>query len=64
MGADILVIDPDGSNLTNLTKDDEPGWQPDWSPDGEWILLARESSDPLDLWVMVLASENPEGFLW
>lgn len=51
-GADIFVIAPDGTGLTNLTHDPEPDWQPDWSPDGSKIVFARGPSDPLDIWIM------------
>lgn len=51
-GADIFTIAPDGSGLSNLTRDSEPDWQPDWSADGSTLVFARGPGDPLDLWVM------------
>lgn len=36
-GADIFVINTDGSELTNLTDHLGLNAQPVWSPDGEWI---------------------------
>ena len=51
-GADIFRINPDGSDLVNLTYDLEPDWQPDWSPDGSRIAFSRGPGDPLDIWVM------------
>ncbi len=51
-GADIMVMDPDGSGLRNLTNDGEPDWQPDPSPDGRRLVFARGPGDPLDLWTM------------
>jgi TolB protein len=50
--ADIMTVAPDGTDLRNLTNDDEPDWQPDWSDDGTRIVFARGPGDPLDLWVM------------
>ena len=36
-GSDIWVMDPDGTNQTNLTKTPIMEWWPSWSPDGAYI---------------------------
>jgi dipeptidyl aminopeptidase/acylaminoacyl peptidase len=41
---DICLMDSDGSNLVNLTDTDWfDEWDPDWSPDGQWIVFASGS---------------------
>ncbi|MFG0242200.1 MAG: DPP IV N-terminal domain-containing protein [Phycisphaerales bacterium JB054] len=57
-GADIYIIAPDGANLTNLTNDPEPDWQPDFSADGSRILFCRGPGNPLDIWVMHADGSN------
>ncbi len=57
-GADIMVINPDGGGLRNLTNDREPDWQPDPNPEGTLIVFARGPGDPLDLWTMTLDGED------
>ena len=44
----ILVVNPDGTGLTNLTPGGELESNPNWSPDGRKILFSRDA----DLWVM------------
>jgi TolB protein len=44
----IMVVNPDGSGLKDLTPDDVSLYEPVWSPDGEKIAFGRD----LDLWVM------------
>jgi len=48
-GYDILVMNSDGSNVTNLTN--SPGWEgrPRWSPDGNRIVFSGGNND---IWVM------------
>ncbi len=38
--SNIWVMDVDGSNLVNVTPQDEKDHSPAWSPDGEWIAFA------------------------
>ena len=51
----MYIVDPDGSNLVDLSAVDE-GWQVDWSPDGSSIIFAssRDQTDPGydDIYVM------------
>jgi Tol biopolymer transport system component len=51
----MYVVDPDGSNLVDLSAVGE-GWQVDWSPDGSSIIFAssRDQTDPGydDIYVM------------
>ena len=34
---DIYIVNIDGSGVTQITTDDTQEFQPDWSPDGNWI---------------------------
>ena len=51
---DIYVMNPDGTNLINLTQSPE-GWEssPSWSPDGKQIVFSTG-----DIWVMDADGEN------
>jgi TolB protein len=43
-GADIFVMDADGSNKVDLTPGASSEFSPDWSPDGERIVFTRNVS--------------------
>jgi dipeptidyl aminopeptidase/acylaminoacyl peptidase len=51
--ADILVVDPDGSNIVNLTNSSDYEADPAWSPDGQRIAFIRNG-----LWVMDADGSN------
>ncbi|MFG0260139.1 MAG: TolB family protein, partial [Phycisphaerales bacterium JB041] len=57
-GTDIYTIAPDGTNLTNLTSDAEPDWQPEFSADGSRIIFCRGPGNPLDIYVMNADGSN------
>ena len=42
---EIYVMDPDGSNVVQLTDNEVPDASPAWSPDGEWIAFARSDDE-------------------
>jgi dipeptidyl aminopeptidase/acylaminoacyl peptidase len=48
----IFVMDADGGNLVRLTD----GFDPRWSPDGEWLLFSRSNGD---LWIVAAAGGEP-----
>ena len=64
-GAEIYVMDADGSNVTQLT--DEPGdvpanWQPAWSPDGSRIAYAKATTGTasgFEIYMMNADGSNP-----
>ena len=60
-GSDIWVMDPDGTNETNLTQTPIMEWWPSWSPDGTYIaFVIVRPPDPTaqDLWVMDADGSN------
>ena len=53
----IWIMDANGSNLMNLTPNDEDGWHdvmPSWSPDGRFITFYRygNENESSSLWMM------------
>lgn len=58
---DVWVMDPDGSNQTNLTNGVGTDNTPlDWSPDGTRILFSSDRSGQRDLWVMYADGSSPQ----
>jgi hypothetical protein len=55
-GADILVINADGSGQTKLTDDPANDWDPCWSPDGSKIAFITDRDVNSEIYVM-----NPDG---
>jgi TolB protein len=45
---EIYLMDPDGSNVAQLTSNDIDDATPSWSPDGEWIAFARSDDEFAD----------------
>jgi TolB protein len=48
---DILVMNSDGTEVTQLTADDNPKFNPRWSPDGKRIAFTW-STDRYEIWTM------------
>ncbi len=48
----------DGSNLVNLTNDDQEDYSPSWSPDGEWIAYTRRDSANYDIWIIHVSTRE------
>ena len=58
---DLWVMDPDGSNETNLTKTPIMEWWPSWSPDGAhiaFVIVRPPDVTAQDLWVMDADGSN------
>lgn len=51
-GAEIYVMDADGSHLRRLTKNDTRDVGPSWSPDGSQIVFASYRNDQAEIFVM------------
>jgi len=49
---EIIVVDADGSNRTNLTNHPDEDYVPAWSPDGTRIAFQRYSDGSGDVWAM------------
>lgn len=49
---EIFTMNPDGSDLTQLTFDPANDQAPNWSPDGQKIVFSNDTSGIMDLYVM------------
>ncbi len=50
--SEIYIMNPDGSDQVNLSRDKADDSDPVWSPDGEQILFVSDRDGPPDLYVM------------
>ena len=50
--SEIYIMNPDGSDQVNLSRDKAEDSDPVWSPDGEQILFVSDRDGPSDLYVM------------
>lgn len=55
-GYNICVMNSDGSNLKQLTKENANTHDPDWSPDGSKIIYASARDGDWEIYTM-----NPDG---
>ena len=46
----------DSQVAQQLTADSSYDYQPDWSPDGHWIIYSSYRNDAIELWVLDLAN--------
>ena len=59
-GVDVYVMNPDGSNRTNLTNGaGTTNYAHAWSPDGSKILIASTRGGQIDLWTIMADGSNP-----
>ena len=58
---DIYVMDADGDNQRNLTKNPFKDWAPSWSPDGKRIAFTsdREADGNPEIYVINVHGSNP-----
>lgn len=49
---EIYIMNPDGSDQVNLSRDNAEDSEPVWSPNGEQILFVSDRDGPPDLYVM------------
>lgn len=50
--SEIYIMNPDGSDPVNLSRDNAEDSEPIWSPNGEQILFVSDRDGPSDLYVM------------
>ena len=48
----IWIMDPDGSNMRQISHLDGPSFTPVWSPNGKLIAFATTSNNDMDIWLM------------
>ena len=60
-GSDIWMMDPDGTDQTNLTRTEIMEWWPSWSPDGThiaFVIVRPPDVTAQDIWVMEADGSN------
>lgn len=64
-GGEIYMINPDGSNLEQLTDNNDDDQLAVFSPDGKYIsyFKSENSSEPVDLWRLNLATCQEESWI-
>ena len=57
---EIYVMDADGRNPRNLTKNPADDWTPSWSPNGERIAFNTRRPGNSEIYVMDADGDNPQ----
>ena len=60
MGGSLWLQKIDGDSADELTYGPGYDYQPDWSPDGRFIVFARHHSDAIELWRLDLSSRKAQ----
>jgi TolB protein len=60
MGGSLWLQAIDGDTADELTHGPGYDYQPDWSPDGRFIVFARHHSDAIELWRLDLANRKTQ----
>ena len=59
-GDDIYVMNADGTDVVNITKDGVGSYEPAWSPDGTKIAFSRRSSDRRSVHIYVVNADGTD----
>ena len=49
---DIYVMNANGANVVNITKDGRGNYEPDWSPDGKKIAFRKDKGIDAEIYVI------------
>lgn len=55
---DVFIMDEDGGNVKNLSKNDFNDVHPSWSPDGKWIAFSSDRDGDKEIFVMDIEGKN------